>query len=46
MRPDAHEKLSKFKQWLSILKKWFGVDSVSDDIISALAQPAIKSFSR
>jgi hypothetical protein len=44
---DVHVKLSKFKRWLSLQKK-FGVDSVCDEIvclasneiISAYAQPA------
>jgi hypothetical protein len=38
------KKLSKFKRWLSIRKKLLAVDAVSEEIVFALPQYAIKSF--
>ncbi len=37
-------KLSKFERWLSMHKNFFGVHSVCDEIVSANARQAIKSF--
>jgi hypothetical protein len=46
VRPDVHVKTVKFESWLSICENLLGFDSVSDEIVSPLAQLAIKSFPR